>query len=297
MANNYIEVGTNRTITHSFSDFNETLRTLATRFNNESNVAPTLFNFTVDTVDTEIPQGTFYSDGKNIYSYSSIFTKGTHLEADWTRNGWGPRIEENFASLRANIGAVEVGTVACTINNDSSVYLRISPAVTLQSLLNLSESQLYDGQITTAKLKDSAITTEAFGDNAINTSDIANLAIITSKFATASVTRPKFKRKAITQPKVKRDAATNIKFKPDSIGGVELAPGGVHSDSIKEKQVITDIFIDNSVTNAKIKPDEITGSRFVANTFTEREIKGLGTGAAGDILVFKSVSQGFNWGI
>ena len=300
MANTYIELGTHRSITHSPFDRAKTYRTLVSNFYNESNTTPQSSNFTIDNTNINIPDGTKFCAGDIMYSFSSSLKKGTILGSNWTRNGWGPKLEESYTSLLANVASVEVGSLACTVSSNVSLasqaalYLRISPLEAAQSLLDLSTTGLAPGDVTRSKIRDSAVTTEAFGSNAVNTSDLNNGAITSSKVADSAITSAKIKENAAPGAKIATNAITSDKISSGSVGSSELATNSVNTSEIGNNQVTSAKIGNNQVINSKITNSTILGSKFTANTIGPRELKGLTTGTTGKRIL--SVGNGsFKW--
>ena len=299
MANTYIEYGTYRSITFSREDFNRSLRTVASNFENSANVIPSNQNFTTDISNINVPQGTIAYHKGVLYCYSDTLKKSLNLGGSWTRTAFSPKQENGYQALLANVEAVEVGTMVSTVSadpnlaRDASLYLRIHGVESAGSLLNLTSGDFPAGSATTIKFKDSAIIDLSLIQNAINTSDIADGAVTGPKFATASIGPTEIEDGKVYTANFKNGAVTTIKIKDDDIVSSKIADNSIRTNHIRDRQITRAKIAPNALTNDKFST--INGNKLANNTVGIQEIKGLTQTNATRSYLLATGGDSFKW--
>ena len=299
MANTYIEYGTYRSITFSRQDFNKSLRTVASNFQNNANVIPSTQNFTADISNINVPQGTIVYHKNVLYGYSDKLKKSTNLGGSWTRTAFSPKQENGYQALLANVESVEVGTMVSTVSadpnlsRDASLFLRIHGVESAGSLLDLTSGAFPDGSATTQKFKNSAIIDLSLIQNAINTSDIADGAVTGPKFATASIGPTEIEDGKVYTANFKNGAVTTSKIKNDDIISAKIADASVRTNHIRDRQVTGTEIADNALTKDKF--NTIQGNKLANNTVGIQEIKGLTQTNAPRSYMLATGGDGFKW--
>ena len=302
MSNTYIESGTHRSRIHYPKDRNKTLRAIITRFSNESNVAPHSFNFTEDTNNFNVPNGTLYWDNKvgALYVWSTHYSQGTHLGGSWTRNGINiSRLENGAQAMLANVAYIETGSLVCTATTDSSLrsnaalHLKTTSADVASSLINLSSTNLLVGSITTSVLSDSAVTTNKLTEPCVYTSKIGSGTVTSTNLSTNSVTTTKVKNSNITNSKLAANSIDTNKIQNNAVNTNKL--GTINTNNISNGVVTSQKISNGAITNNKVGNEEILGNKFTVNTIGTREMNITGIGGNRKPILFNG-SGGFKYG-
>jgi len=146
----------------------------------------------------------------------------------------------------------------------------------------ITETQIADDSISTAKIQANAVTASEIAANTITSNEIfantitagqiATGAINTDELAANAVTAGKIAADTITAAEIAANAITSDEILAGAITTAKINTGAVTSNEIAANTIVAGDIASNTITSAEIAANTITSSEIFANTITAAEI-------------------------
>lgn len=129
---------------------------------------------------------------------------------------------------------------------------------TIGLIRQISETQVLDGSITTAKLASEAVTAAKLAAGAVTDAKLADGAVVDGKVGAGAVGTTNLKDSAVTTAKLADGAVTAGKLAEGAVTGTAIGAGSVNSEKLGQYAVTTEKLAGASVTTEKIAPNAVS---------------------------------------
>ena len=280
MANTYIETSIGSTLDAGRTNTNDSLRAVLSNFSSTS--PPTSSNFTAEGVNIDPPKGMLYYDEeiRALLIYDPDNKKDSPRGTNFTRSGLGIRIENGIAALAANIGTYEIGELVCTVSDDpnlsgnAAVYLITGNTNSMTSVVDISQRDLSDGDVTESILANSAVVTEKIQNDAVTGAKIPDDAIGNEHIQNDAVRNAQIGDDAVDTAQIADDAVENAQIANDAVDTAQIA-----DDAVENAQIA-----DDAVDTAQIADDAVEADQVADNIINTDHLNLGGAGSVGQIL-------------
>lgn len=180
-----------------------------------------------------------------------------------TLSGVVSTIGDTLTALQGKAGAGRIGftrTAAIDRDNVQDAIERVQ-----EQLVNVSQSGIADGAVTTDKLADGAVTTEKIAKGAVTYHQIANETIGSPELANNAVAASKIASSAVQERHIFNGAVTESKLAGESVTQAKIATAAVTSNKIAMRAVTKDKVADGAVTEEKLAAGAVTAEKLASD--------------------------------
>jgi uncharacterized protein YjbI with pentapeptide repeats len=144
--------------------------------------------------------------------------------------------------------------------------------MTITQLINMIDTGIADGEVTTDKLAALAVTTAKIADSNVTTAKIADSNVTTAKIATGAITNTKIAAGNVTATEIASNAVTTTKIADSNVTTAKIADANVTTAKIADSNVTTAKIADSNVTTAKIADSNVTTAKINDSAVTTAKI-------------------------